>query len=156
MFKLLAVLIAVISIFAVGFVSACGEGTKAATVTDDGMVISLDDITTSPKFFGATIDGTYMEVIAIKSGTNYRVALNTCNSCKGSSKAYYTVADNKIKCNNCGISYALSTIGSSSTDDDGCGPIPVPSSYRTKTDTDITIHKNFLVSYKSYFKNWKK
>jgi uncharacterized membrane protein len=56
----------------------------------------------------------------------------------------------KLVCQNCGNKFALSSIGASS---DGCNPITIADSNVTKTDTGITISKEYLSQNENLFTN---
>lgn len=118
------------------------------------LVISVSDLTTSAKFFGITVDGTYMEVIAFKSGSSYRTAFNTCQVCYGSRRAYYKQSGSYLVCQNCGNKFALSNVGLK-TGSYTCSPYPILDTDRTIDGDNIIITYDFLVKAKNMFKNWK-
>lgn len=118
------------------------------------LIIPLSSLTTNAQFFGITVEGTYLEVIAFRSGASYRTAFNTCQVCYGSRKAYYKQSGSYLVCQNCGNKFALSKVGitvSAYT----CNPYPILEGDRTVTDDSIIISYEFLVESKNLFKTWK-
>lgn len=128
------------------------DGDGDTSVKD--LVIPLSDITTNAGFFGITVDGTYMEVIALKYGSSYRTSFNTCRVCYGMRTAYYKQSGSYLVCQYCGSKFALSKVGVNSAGY-SCSPYPVLSSDRTLTEDSIIIPYSFLVSSKNLFKTWK-
>lgn len=118
------------------------------------LVISLSDVTTNANFFGVTVDGVYMEVIALKYGSSYRTSFNTCRVCYGMRTAYYKQSGSYLVCQYCGSKFALSKVGVNSAGY-SCSPYPILSSDRTLTEDSIIIPYSFLVSSKNLFKTWK-
>lgn len=116
------------------------------------LVIPLSDITTTAKFYGVTIDGTYMEIIAVKYDDSYRTAFNTCQVCYGSSKAYFKQSGSYLVCQNCGNRFAMAQVGVQSG---GCNPYPIFETDRSQTSDSLVIPYSFLVNCKSIFANWK-
>lgn len=113
----------------------------------------LDEI--EVKFFGITVDHTYMEVMAFTVGSEYRTAFNTCQVCYGSRKAYFLqIDDNTLQCQNCGYKFDLSSVGVANGGRT-CSPYPILDSDRTITDENIVIAKDFFLSAKALFKTWK-
>lgn len=124
-----------------------------ATVNGNGNVeIGLDDLDTSnATFINYTSNGINMELVAIKdSKNNVDVAFNTCQVCNGAPKAYFVQKSGKLVCLNCGNTFSLSSIGEESY---GCNPMTIENSYITKTDTGITISKEFLSQNEELFVN---
>lgn len=119
----------------------------------DFLEISTSDITTSASFYPVEVDGTQMEVIAVRdsSGT-IRTAFNTCQICYGSDRAYYVQSGDKLVCQNCGNTFSMDQI---EIESGGCNPWPIFSSDKTTTDETITISYEFLIDSKGLFANWK-
>lgn len=134
-----------------------GTGGEDTDVTDDNsknLVIPVTELTTSAKFFGITVDNTYMEIIAFKSGAAYRTAFNTCQVCYGSRKAYYKQSGSYLVCQNCTSKFALSKVGLA-IGSDTCSPYPILETDRILDGDNIIISYDFLVKAKNLFKIWK-
>ena len=120
----------------------------------DDLVIPISSLTTDAKFFGVTVGGTYMEVIAYKYASTYRTAFNTCQVCYGSRTAYFKQSGNYLVCQNCKNKFALSDVGLQ-TSMYTCSPYPILESDRTVDGDNIIISYEFLVQTRNLFKTWK-
>lgn len=118
---------------------------------ESGLKIAKAELTSSAQFFGITVNGTYMEVIALVYNSAYRTAFNTCQVCYGSSKAYYKQSGSYLVCQNCGSKTALSKVGTSST---SCNPYPILEIKRADTDEYVVIPDSYLISQVKLFRNW--
>ena len=134
--------------------NADGAATKEiAKVTDSDIVIPVANVTETPAFYPATINGTDLEVIAVKaSDGTIRTAFNTCQVCYSSGKGYYKVEGDKLVCQNCGNSFGMDDV---EVTKGGCNPVPITSEYKTVDDKNITISKDFLNKATVIFQNWK-
>ena len=66
---------------------------------DDKLVINKSDISEKALFYPVNVDGTCMEVLAVKdSSGNIRTAFNTCQVCYSSGKGYYVQSGNVLVC----------------------------------------------------------
>lgn len=66
---------------------------------DDKLVINKSDISEKASFYPVNVDGTHMEVLAVKdSSGNIRTAFNTCQVCYSSGKGYYVQSGNVLVC----------------------------------------------------------
>ncbi len=126
---------------------------RAAKVTDSDIVIPVKDITETAKFFPAKIDGTELEVLAVKApdGT-IRTAFNTCQVCYSSGKGYYKQEGDELVCQNCGNHFSMDQV---EVIKGGCNPVPITDEYKTADDTSITISKDYLKEATVIFQNWK-
>ena len=90
-----------------------------------------------------------MELIAIRGedGRAY-AALGTCQSCNGSPRAYYSQSGDALRCNNCGLTFPLSVIG---TDGSGCHPILPDETALERSEADLVIHREALRAYEDLF-----
>ena len=105
----------------------------------EDLVIPLDKVTNNVTFYAVDVDGTEMEVMAVRdSSGNIRTAFNTCQVCYSSGRGYYQQEGNDLVCQNC-----------------GCNPVPIMDNDRKITDTSITISYDFLKNYKEIFAQWK-
>jgi uncharacterized membrane protein len=119
----------------------------------DDLVIPVSEISETPAFYPVTVDGTRMEVFAVKVGDTIRTAFNTCQVCNGSPKAYFEVRGTSVQCQNCGNKFAMSKIGIESG---GCNPVPILDNEKTATIDTITIpYKTLQANAYRFPANWK-
>ncbi|MBN7771851.1 DUF2318 domain-containing protein [Clostridium aminobutyricum] len=159
------ILLALILLFSL---TACSEKSSASndadpnaeqqrtisTVSEDsGLVIPVGDITEKAAFYPVDVDGTKMEVIAVKApdGT-IRTAFNTCQVCYDSGRGYYVQSGDKLVCQNCGNQFSMDRV---EVEAGGCNPYPIFKENKTVTDDSITISYDFLKESKDIFANWK-
>lgn len=158
--KLLIISVIAIALVAVAFLvkvpgkSGSDEGSGTIQeVKDADIVIQTKNITDQPAFYPADINGTKLEVIAVKaSDGTIRTAFNTCQVCYNSGKGYYKVEGNQLVCQNCGNRFGMDDV---EVTKGGCNPVPITSEYKTVTDDTITISKDFLTQATQIFANWK-
>ena len=133
--------------------TAEGSANKVAEVKDSDIVISVKDISETATFYPAEIDGTKLEVIAVKApdGT-VRTAFNTCQVCYSSGKGYYEQEGENLVCQNCGNRFGM---GEVEVTKGGCNPVPITPEYKTVNDDTITISKDLLAQATEIFANWK-
>ena len=132
------------------------EDEENNTVTTNDLVIPLSELTTNAGFFGIVVDGTYIEVIAFRVGTDdYRTVFNTCQVCYSSGRGYYTQSGSNLRCANCGNTYALSRVGLATSVTGGCSPYPIFNSQRTVTDDAIILSYDFLLGCRNIFRSWR-
>jgi len=131
------------------------RNSRAASVTvtaDTPLTIKIASITTQASYFPLTIDGTRMEVLAIRdSSGRVRTAFNTCQMCHGAPKAYFVQSGNEFVCQQCGQHFAVDRVESNVK---GCNPYPIFADDKTVTDDEIQIGYDFLSKSKSLFENW--
>lgn len=153
---------AALSILIAAALTACGQKEKTdeavnsgSQVIEDGgsLVIPVSEITDTASFYPVTVDGTDMEIIAVKApdGT-IRTAFNTCQVCFSSGRGYYKQEGNNLVCQNCGNSFDMSQVEVQSG---GCNPWPIFDENKTVTDESITISSDFLKDSEQIFANWK-
>lgn len=130
-----------------------GKNGQAAVSADRDLVIPISEISATAKFYPISIDGTRMEVLAVKApdGT-IRTAFNTCQVCYSSGRGYYRQLGNVLICQNCGNQFTMSRVGVAAG---GCNPWPIFARDRIETDKSITIPYAFLKKSKGIFANWK-
>lgn len=126
----------------------------AATLNEEGdVVIQIADITEKATFFEYDSNGTTIGLFAVKaSDGTVRTALNTCQVCNGSPKAYFKQEEADFQCQNCGNLFSLDMI---EQERGGCNPVPIMAEEKTVTDTEIIIPATYLDENASIFENWK-
>ena len=108
----------------------------------DYLAIPIADLSQTASFYKADIDGTEIELVALKdSKGNLRTAFNACQVCYSSGKGYYVQDGNYLVCQNCGNSFTIDQVGIASG---GCNPWPILDSDRTVTDDEIQISYDVL------------
>lgn len=137
--------------------SAAGQGQASAQSQAAGpgedLVIPVKDISDKAAFYPVDVDGTKMEVIAVKApdGT-IRTAFNTCQVCYDSGRGYYKQDGDVLVCQNCGNRFPMNRV---EVEAGGCNPWPIFDKDKTVTDSDITISYDFLKESRQIFANWK-
>ena len=117
-------------------------------------MIPLSEISKTAKFHPINVDGTAMEVFAVKdSSGNIKTAFNTCQSCYSSGNGRYELEGTDLVCQNCGFHFTADQVGQGANG--GCSPWAIKEGERTQTDENITIAYDFLVSSKDIFANWR-
>ncbi|WP_394522633.1 Fe-S-containing protein [Lacrimispora sp. JR3] len=153
----------VILIVAAAALTACSpkekEGSKSggevsqAQNADGDLVIPVSEISDKAKFYPVSVDGTQMEVLAVKApdGT-IRTAFNTCQVCYGSGRGYYKQEGDLLVCQNCGNRFSMDLV---EVEAGGCNPWPIFDKDKAVTDQSITIKSDFLKESRQIFANWK-
>jgi uncharacterized membrane protein len=123
-------------------------------IADRDLVIQISEVTENAIFYPVDIDGTRLEVLAVKApdGT-IRIAFNTCQVCYGSGRGFYKQEGTVLVCQNCGNRYRMGQVGMRSG---GCNPVPIFPQNAKITDADITIARDFLKEAKSIFARWER
>ncbi len=117
------------------------------------LVIPVSEITETATFYPLEIEGTKMEVLAVKApdGT-IRTAFNTCQVCYSSGKGYYKQDGDVLVCQNCGNRFSMNDV---EVTKGGCNPVPITAEHKTVTDESITISYDFLNEARVIFANWR-
>ena len=135
--------------------AGCGNAEKneASISSGENLTIPVDDLTENASFYPVNVDGTEMEVIALKDtdGTLH-TAFNTCQICYDSGNGYYKQEGDKLVCQNCGNSFTLDQVGKTAG---GCNPWPILESDRTLEEDEILISYDFLKDSAGIFTKWK-
>jgi uncharacterized membrane protein len=123
-------------------------------IADRDLVIPLAEVTENAVFYPVDIEGTRLEVLAVKApdGT-IRTAFNTCQVCYGSGRGFYKQQGTVLVCQNCGNRFRMSQVGVRSG---GCNPVPIFAANKTVTDTAITVSKAYLKEAKQIFARWRR
>jgi uncharacterized membrane protein len=123
-------------------------------VTDQDLVIRVAEITENAVFYPVDIEGTRLEVLAVKAPDgSIRTAFNTCQVCYASGRGFYKQQGSVLVCQNCGNRFRMSQVEKRSG---GCNPVPIFAANKTVTDTAITIPRDFLKEAKVIFTRWKR
>ena len=120
-----------------------GSAENVTSIKKGGyLAIPIADLSQTASFYKADIDGTEIELVALKdSKGNLRTAFNACQVCYSSGKGYYVQDGNYLVCQNCGNSFTIDQVGIASG---GCNPWPILDSDRTVTDDEIQISYDVL------------
>ena len=130
------------------------ETASGVTAVKADLVIPVSEVTETAKFYPVTVDGTDMEVFAVKdSEGKIRTAFNTCQSCYTSGNGRYAAEGTDLVCQNCGFHFTADQVGANANS--GCSPWAISVDERTDTEESITISYEFLESARSIFANWK-
>jgi hypothetical protein len=121
---------------------------------DRDLVIRKSDVSSTAQFYPVRIDGTLLEVLAVKApdGT-IRTAFNTCQVCYRSGRGYYVQNGSVLVCQNCGNRFRMSQVEVRSG---GCNPVPIFPANKVEDADTITISKDVLKQAAVIFANWKK
>jgi uncharacterized membrane protein len=144
----------IIRIAAASLVVFAAVGAACAEVLENGdLYIPAGEITQTATFYPMTIEGTEMEIFAVRApdGT-IRTAFNTCQVCYGSGRGYYKQEGNVFVCQNCGNRFRIGDIERTRG---GCNPVPITAQYKTADEKGITVPHDFLLKAKAIFANWK-
>ncbi|MBP5212713.1 MAG: DUF2318 domain-containing protein [Pyramidobacter sp.] len=125
------------------------------TVTPGGsLVIPTKDLSQKVSFFPIEVDGTKMEVLAVKDASGrVRTAFNTCQVCYGSGRGVYSQQGDVLVCANCGNRFSIEQI---EVEAGGCNPFPIFPENKTETAESVSISYDFLKMAKTLFARWSK
>ena len=120
-----------------------GSADNVTSIKKGGyLAIPIADLSQTASFYKADIDGTEIELVALKdSKGNLRTAFNACQVCYSSGRGYYRQEGKYLVCQNCGNSFTIDQVGIASG---GCNPWPILDSDRTVTDDEIQISYDVL------------
>lgn len=131
------------------------EGGSQATSISEGesLVIPVSDISSTASFYQVEVEGTEMEILAVKdSEGNIRTAFNTCQICYDSGRGYYVQSGDVLVCQNCGNQFTVDHV---EIESGGCNPWPIFPENKTVTAETIEISYDFLKESKEIFANWR-
>lgn len=133
--------------------SQAGKPPQGSAPADQDLVIATSELSQEAKFYPIDIDGTRLEVVAVKAPDNtIRTAFNTCQICYSSGYGYYEQQGDALVCQNCGNRFAMSQV---EVESGGCNPWPIFDENKTVSDDSITISYEYLKEAKVLFANWK-
>ncbi|MEA4924631.1 MAG: Fe-S-containing protein [Syntrophomonadaceae bacterium] len=133
--------------------TSVNESKASPTNVAAAIKIAKNEVTAQAKFYPYVLDGTKMEIIAVKAtdGT-IRTALNTCQVCYDSGRGYYVQEGNYLVCQNCGNKFHIDQIEKIKG---GCNPVPIMEDSKTDMGSYIALSQDFIATQKQYFVNWK-
>ena len=133
--------------------TATAAPTQAPAAQSGDLVIPIKDVTEKASFYPVEVDGTKLEVLAIKApdGT-VRTAFNTCQVCYSSGRGYYKQQGNFLVCQNCGNRFKAGDVEVSKG---GCNPVPILEGDKAVDEDSITIPQSLLKQAVAIFANWK-
>lgn len=123
--------------------TAVDSAESVTSIKKDGyLAIPIAGLSQTASFYKADLDGTEVELVALKdSKGNLRTAFNACQVCYSSGRRYYRQEGEYLVCQNCGNSFTIDQVGIASG---GCNPWPILDSDRTVTDDEIQISYDVL------------
>ena len=91
---------------------------SVTSIKKDGyLAIPIADLSQTASFYKADLDGTEVELVALKdSKGNLRTAFNACQVCYSSGRGYYVQDGDYLVCQNCGNSFTIDQVGIASGD----------------------------------------
>jgi uncharacterized membrane protein len=134
--------------------AACAGGKTGGGSADGGdLVIPVSAVTEKAAFYPVTVDGTKLEVFAVKAADGtIRTAFNTCQVCYSSGRGYYKQEGAELVCQNCGNRFTTDQV---EVVHGGCNPVPILAENKTEDGTSITIPYEFLSASRAIFATWK-
>ncbi|MDR0319942.1 MAG: DUF2318 domain-containing protein [Treponema sp.] len=144
------------AMFALCATAAFAQGTelnqRKPVIANRDLVIQIAELTGNALFFPVDIDGTRMEVLAVRTPDGViRTAFNTCQVCYASGRGYFVQTGTVLVCQNCGNRYRMNQIERQAG---GCNPVPIFPANKTVTDETVTISQNYLRQARVIFANW--
>lgn len=129
------------------------NSTETVIAEGEALIIPIADVTEEASFYTVEVDGTQMEVIAVRdSDGNIRTAFNTCQVCYSSGRGYYEQQGDVLVCQNCGSQFAADQV---EIESGGCNPWPIMEEDKIVTDDSVEISYDFLKASRDIFDNWK-
>jgi uncharacterized membrane protein len=142
------------ALFSALFVISAAALFAQTVPSNKDLVIPIAGISETATFYPVDIDGTRLEVLAVKAADGtIRTAFNTCQVCYGSGRGYYKQQGTVLVCQNCGNRFRMNQVEVKSG---GCNPVPIFAQFKTIDDKNITIPQTYLKQAKVIFANWKK
>lgn len=120
---------------------------------DAGKVhVDISSIGKDARFFNYRAGGTVIQLIGVQdeSGTA-RLALNTCQSCSPSPRAYFVQRGAELECQNCGLTFPVESVGSKAAA--GCNPTMIQT--LEEQDGVFVMDAQELESYAGAFASWE-
>lgn len=127
---------------------------ESQTITaGESLVIPVSEVSSTARFYPVEVNGTQMEVIAVKDSKGViRTAFNTCQICYSSGRGYYVQSGDALVCQNCLNRFTVDHV---EVESGGCNPWPIFPENKTVTDESISISYDYLKAATQIFENWK-
>lgn len=131
-----------------------GASSQSGTLNGSEVEFSLANLDKGAQFFTYQTEAGKVGLLAVKDSTGaVRVALDTCQVCNGSPKAYFLEKDGVLQCQNCGNTFSYDIVGDTSQ---GCEPMPMDSaSWHVDGDT-LSVDEAALENVAPLFSTWAK
>lgn len=134
--------------------TASTTGTGQTISEGESLVIPVSEVSATAQFYPVIVDGTEMEIIAVKDSGGYiRTAYNTCQICYSSGRGYYVQDGDYLVCQNCGNRFTVDQVEIQSG---GCNPWPIFTEDKTVTEEEVSISYDSLKAAIKIFSNWKR
>ena len=139
--------------------SGCGESGQASssqtgTLNGGTVEFSVASLDNGPQFFTYETGAGKVGLLAVQdSAGKIRVALDTCQVCNGSPKAYFLEKDGTLQCQNCGNTFSYDIVGDAQQ---GCEPMPLANGTWTVSGDTLSVDEQTLESVAPLFKTWAK
>lgn len=135
--------------------NAAQGAAQDAAVVEDRFIIQTADVGETASFYPVVVDGTQMEILAIRDESGrIRTAFNTCQSCYTSGNGRYAADGTELICQNCGFHFTAEQVGVETGG--GCNPWPILDGDKTETADTIEISYDFLAASKDIFAHWSR
>lgn len=156
--RVFACAVAVLAVAGCFALSGCGESASSMSTTGSlngsNVEFSLVSLDQGPQFFTYETSAGKVGIMAVKDADgNVRAALDTCQVCNGSPKAYFLEKDGQLQCQNCGNLFNYSIVGESQL---GCEPTPLPSGSWSVSGDVLSVDEESLAGCAGLFTTWAK
>lgn len=136
---------------------AQNQASQTAALQDiaagQSLTIPVAELSDQARFYPVTVDGTQMEVLALRAPDgSIRTAFNTCEVCFDSGRGYYVQEGSELVCQNCQNRFNISSVEVESS---GCNPYPIFDKDITQDEQSIQISYEFLNASSQVFAHWK-
>ena len=123
---LIFLLAAVLFFFISGQDSDTPTTYNTSDVVGEEVRIPVSEITTSAKFYTYDADGVNIKYFAVKgSDGNIHVATDACDVCYAAKEGYRQSGSDML-CENCGLTFAINSLGTENKEGGGCWPSFLP------------------------------
>jgi uncharacterized membrane protein len=134
--------------------AAADTNRAETTPSGEDIVIPLADITEQARFYPTEVEGTALEVLAVKAPDgSIRTAFNTCQVCFDSGRGYYVQEGDVLVCQNCGNRFALADV---EIETGGCNPVPIFEGDKETGAEEIVVPVETLKAATPLFADWKR
>lgn len=150
----IAGLLAAVCLSLAGCGASGGATSQTGTLKGDAVEFTLDGLSKGARFFTYQTDAGKVGLVAVRdSGGTIRVALDTCQVCNGSPKAYFLEKDGALQCQNCGNTFAYDIVGDAGQ---GCEPTPLAQGSWSVEDGSLLVNESALAATAPLFATWAK